>query len=45
VFDRLRDIDDVQVGIVIEDVVFGKVGVDQFALVIHCANSQEKLLV
>jgi hypothetical protein len=45
VFDRLRDIDDVEVGVVIEDVVLGKIGVDEFAFVIHLANCEEELLV
>ena len=44
-FDGLRDIDDVEVGVVIEDVVFGKVGVDKFAFVIHLAHCEEELLV
>lgn len=44
-FDGLRDIDDVEVRIMIENIIFGKVGVDEFAFVIHLANCEEKLLV
>ena len=45
VFDGLRDIDDVEVGNVVKDLVFGKIGVDEFAFAIHFANDEEKLLI
>jgi len=44
-FDGLRDIDDVEVGVVIKGTVFGKIGVDEFASVVHFAKHEEKLLV
>ena len=44
-FDGLRDIDDVEVGVVIEDVVLGEIGVDEFTFLIHLANRKEELLV
>ena len=40
-FDGLRDIDDVEVGVVVKDVVFGKFGVDEFAFVIHFATMRK----
>ena len=45
VFDGLRDIDDIEVGVMIEDVVFGEIGVDEFTFVVHLANYEEELLV
>ena len=38
-------IDDVEVGVVIKGTVFGKIGVDEFASVVHFAKHEEKLLV
>ena len=45
VFDGLRDIDDVEMGVVVEDVVFGKVGVDKLTFLIHLSNRKEEFLV
>ena len=45
VFDGLGDVDDGEVGVVIEDAVFGKIGVDESTFVIHLANRKEELLV
>ena len=44
VFDRLGDIDDVEVGVVREDVVFEEVSMNEFTFMIHLANCEELLV-
>ena len=45
VFDGLRDIDGVGVGVMIEDVAFGKIDVGGLAFVIHLASCEEEFSV
>ena len=44
-FDGLRDVNDIEMRVVIEDIVFGKISVDEFALLIHLANAEEEFLI
>jgi hypothetical protein len=42
---RLRDIDDIKMPFVKENIVFGKIGMDKFASVIHLADIQDEFFV
>ena len=42
-FDGLGDVDDIEVGVVVEDVVFGQVGVDKFADMVESAHDNQEL--